>query len=186
MLIATDNKPNFYQTTFQLYRECLEELRTFKIFQTKRILESAINKIYSILEAAMEKAPRILICLIIAFSVAGFSFQFEVYVNHLKNNEISFKFLRKNPLFGTESSVKLNDFFVVEKKNGQWDYKNPLWAFTLEPGSALEVKQVSYGITPSDFSETTKAKPLIPGASYLALASGPGSGGSKEFTIQEP
>ncbi|RJQ47669.1 MAG: hypothetical protein C4528_04570 [Gammaproteobacteria bacterium] len=74
---------------------------------------------------------------------------------------------------------------VVEKKAGEWDYKNPMWAFELRPGKYLEVEQIQYGVVPSGFSEAASAKPLSIGKQYLVMGFGPGSGGSVEFELMK-
>jgi len=79
----------------------------------------------------------------------------------------------------------LNSFLVVQKRGNDWDYKNPMWAFELRPGAALEVDKIKYGVVPPDFNQTAAAKPLAVGEHYLVLVFGLGSSGSTEFVLTE-
>lgn len=84
-----------------------------------------------------------------------------------------------------QSDVKVNTFLVVHSDNsGQWDYKNPVWAFELPPGSSMPLSNIQYGQAPAGFKETTKAVPLVRGNHYLAVGIAPGSGGSAEFVAK--
>ena|ERR1700674_1893796 len=121
----------------------------------------------------MKTISRIAIGFIAIFLIVGFSSRFNILVEDLNSGQPCFK------LDGGQ--VELNSFLVVEKREGKWDYKHPLWAFELKPGSALRVKQFNYGAVPSGFLETTTAKQLLSGVPYLAVGAGPGSAGSSEF-----
>ncbi len=122
-------------------------------------------------------------CIPVAF---GASYRFDIYVENLDSLSPFFRFSK--PLVaspkGTKNRVELNKFIVVAKGSQGWDYKNPLWAFELSSGSALEVKQIKYGVVPSGFNETTKAQQLSTGLNYMAIAFGPGGNGSREFILR--
>lgn len=66
----------------------------------------------------------------------------------------------------------------------EWDYKHPMWAFKVGPGSAKPLSRVMYGAVPSGFAETTKASTLVGGVRYLVVGLSPGSGGSAEFVYR--
>jgi hypothetical protein len=122
-------------------------------------------------------------CIPVAF---GASYRFDIYVENLDSLSPFFRFSK--PLVaspkGTKNRVELNKFIVVAKGSQGWDYKNPLWAFELSSGSALEVKQIRYGVVPSGFNETTKAQQLSTGLPYMAIAFAPGGNGSREFILR--
>ncbi|SRR6266540_4731371 len=134
---------------------------------------------------------KIIFCAILTVFLAcncGCSYHFDIIVDDLGSVQPTFKFSK--PLFaspkGVKNRIELNSFRVVEKKGGTWDYKNPMWAFGLKPGAALVVDHIRHGAVPGGFTETTKAKPLLVGVSYLAIGFGLGSGGSQEFVLIEP
>jgi hypothetical protein len=120
-------------------------------------------------------------------SVYGSSYRFDISVQELSSSQPLFSFSKSMfaPPRWTTSKVELNSFLVVSKRGSDWDYKNPMWAFELRPGAALEVDKIKYGVVPPDFTETTAAKPLVQGEQYLVLAFGLGSSGSKEFILNQ-
>jgi hypothetical protein len=121
------------------------------------------------------------------FSAHSSSYRFDVVVEELSLPQPVFTFSK--PLFApprwTKSKVELNSFLVVQKRGNDWDYKNPVWAFELRPGNALEVDRIKYGVVPPGFIETSAAKPLVEGQHYLVMAFGLGSSGSTEFVLAE-
>ena len=81
--------------------------------------------------------------------------------------------------------MEINTFLVIRKNgSGQWDYKRPVWAFHLPPGSAKPLSTVVYGQVPAGFTEAAKAIALDHGVDYLVVGLSPGSGGSAEFVAQ--
>jgi hypothetical protein len=122
-------------------------------------------------------------CIPVAF---GASYRFDISVENLDSLTPFFRFSK--PLLaspkGTKNRVELNKFIVVAKGSQGWDYKNPLWAFELSSGSALEVEQIKYGVVPSGFNETTKVQQLSTGLPYMAIAFAPGGSGSREFILR--
>ncbi|WP_211441834.1 hypothetical protein [Collimonas humicola] len=132
----------------------------------------------------MSRFTRIVALLLVFCFITGFSSRFAIVVEDVTLEHLYFKLEKKNFLTKINSTVELNNFSVVEKIRGKWDYKNPLWAFELKPGSALEVSKFKYGETPHGFSETVKAKQLVSGTPYLAMGSGLGSTGSIEFVVK--
>jgi len=117
---------------------------------------------------------------LLAFSLCGLSSRFGIKVLQQNSATLCFKFGDTGP--SKSSGVKINTFLVVKKgDSGQWDYKSPVWAFELTPGSAKPLSRVTYGQVPAGFAETTKASPLTEGTHYLAVGLSPGSGGSAEF-----
>ncbi|WP_247315606.1 hypothetical protein [Ralstonia pseudosolanacearum] len=115
--------------------------------------------------------------------LSGFSSTFEIAVN-LAGPECPCFALGKRSVLFSRDNVELNNFMVIERKHGQWDYREPMWAFRIKPGSALSVEEIRYGRTPNGFAETTAAKPLVSGGRYQALGSGPGTIGSVDFEIK--
>ncbi|WP_157198244.1 hypothetical protein [Methylomonas sp. DH-1] len=103
----------------------------------------------------MKKILHFIFWIVFFFSVTGFSSTFNIVVN-TQSEQPSFVLEKRNPITGLASSVEINSFVIVEKKNGNWDEINPLWAFELEPGKDLEVKQFKYGEAPAGFYERVK------------------------------
>ena len=115
------------------------------------------------------------------------SYRFDVVVEELSSPQPVFTFSKSMfaPPRWTTRKVELNSFLVVQKRGNDWDYKNPMWAFELRPGAALEVDKIKYGVVPPDFNQTAAAKPLAVGEHYLVLVFGLGSSGSTEFVLTE-
>lgn len=123
------------------------------------------------------------ICLTI-FLLCGFSSRFGIKVAQQDHELLSFE-LSKSSLIGASKNVEINSFLVAEKNEaGQWDYKKPMWAFDLSPGSSTPLSKITYGQVPAGFTETTKAKALMHGVHYMAVGLSPGAGGSVEFVAQ--
>ena len=119
-------------------------------------------------------------------SAGGCSYAFDISVLNLDSSTPVFQFAK--PLMvsprGQRHRVKLNRFGVVAKGDQGWDYKNPVWAFSRAPGSYTVIGRVTYGSTPAGFEQTIEAKPLSVGVPYLAIASGAGGGGAREFQLR--
>lgn len=81
-------------------------------------------------------------------------------------------------------AVDLNQFMVVRRASGSWDYKHPAWSFALPPGSYRKVQQIVYGVVPPHFLEDVKPEPLSPSIEYLAVGFGAGSVGEVEFVVE--
>lgn len=126
------------------------------------------------------KLLKLLYVFIFAFFALGFSSSFNIIVEP-NGQQTLFKLEKLNPITRIQTNVELTSFMVVEKKVGDWDYSNPLWAFELKPGTSLEVKQFNYGEVPNGFMETAKPRKLLSGGAYMAVAFGPGMGSSSEF-----
>lgn len=84
------------------------------------------------------------------FPAHSTSYRFDVVVEELSSQQPVFTFLKSMfaPPRWTTSKVELNSFLVVQKRGNDWDYKNPVWAFELRPGTALEVDKIKYGVAP--------------------------------------
>lgn len=121
--------------------------------------------------------------LLAAIFLTGMSTSFNVLTDLVPPEGPYFKLEQRGLLWG-EKPVQLNSLNVVEKKDGEWDYKNPLWAVSLEPGQALTVGKVQYGRVPNGFSESTKPRPLVPGTLYQVYGIGAGSNGSQQFVLK--
>lgn len=129
----------------------------------------------------MKVAPKIFFLSILALALCGFSSKFSIKVSQVDGSAPSFD-LRKKDFLHASSGVEINTFLVVKKNaSGEWDYKDPIWAFKVEPGSAKPLSIVMYGSLPNGFSETAKASNLVGGTRYLVVGLGPGSSGSVEF-----
>jgi hypothetical protein len=116
-----------------------------------------------------------------ALALCGLSSKYTIQVTQSETSSISFKLTP----YGRSGEVDLNNFLVVKRDNfGKWDYRNPLWAFELPPGSSKPISKIIYGKVPLGFTETVKAKALAQGVHYLAVGLSPGAGGSIEFIAQ--
>ena len=132
----------------------------------------------------MKAVPKLVFMCLLAFLLCGLSSRFGIKVVRQEHGQVSFE-LSKFHVIGGANDVDVNSFLVAEKnETGQWDYKNPMWAFELSPGSSKPLSKITYGQAPMGFTETTKAKPLIRGVHYLAVGLSPGSGGSAEFVAR--
>jgi hypothetical protein len=112
--------------------------------------------------------------------LAACSYHFQIIVKDVDSGYPMFTFEKPSATsLGTRDLIELTTFLVVEQKTD--DYKHPIWAFELEPGTSLELRQVRYGTVPKGFTETSKARTLEPRTKYVAVGFGPGSSGSQEF-----
>jgi len=133
----------------------------------------------------MKNVKRLLATFFVFIFLTGLSSTFDIVVDVINPGCPCFKLQKRGLFWRVEKQVELNSFSVVEKVQGKWDYKNPLWEFTLKPGDALVVSQFEYGKTPVGFLETTKAKALVAGVQYQAFGAGPGARGSSDFVIKK-
>lgn len=114
-------------------------------------------------------------------ALCGLSSGFSIKVSQIDGSAPSFK-LGRIGLLHAGNEVEINTFLVVSKNvSGQWDYKNPMWAFKVDPGSSKPLAHVMYGSLPNGFEETAKASSLVSGTRYLVVGLSPGSSGSAEF-----
>lgn len=131
----------------------------------------------------MKRALISLGLVLLALALCGLSSRYTIKAVQRDTSLISFQFEPSHP--SKADGVEVNTFLVVKHDDsGQWDYKHPMWAFGLSPGSAKLLSTILYGQVPAGFTETTKAKALTHGAHYLAVGLSPGSGGSIEFVAQ--
>ena len=87
----------------------------------------------------------------------GMSYWINITVDNLSSDRPVFRFVKPvlaNPKW-TKKSIMLNSFSVQVKRSGAWDFKHPLWEFSLAPGADLKIKEIRYGIVPEGFTETT-------------------------------
>lgn len=115
----------------------------------------------------------------------GMSYWINITVDNLSSDRPVFRFVKPvlaNPKW-TKKSIMLNSFSVQVKRSGAWDFKHPLWEFSLAPGADLKIKEIRYGIVPEGFTETTKAQPLLFGQTYSVGITGDGEYGSQEFIL---
>lgn len=132
----------------------------------------------------MKATSKLLFLCLIFFCLCGFSSKFNIKVLQQDHNLPLFE-LSKTSFFQTSGNVEINTFLVVRKNgSGEWDYKSPMWAFDIVPGSAKPLSTIAYGQVPPGFTEKTKAIALADGVHYLAVGLSPGSGGSAEFVAQ--
>lgn len=132
----------------------------------------------------MIKAAILPFLLIIIFTLCGFSSRFDIKVVQLGHDLPSFE-LSKASSIHDGGGIQVNTFLVVQRNGSeQWDYKSPIWAFELTPGSTKPLSKVIYGQVPAGFKETAKALELIPGTHYLVVGLSPGSSGSAEFVTE--
>lgn len=82
-----------------------------------------------------------------------------------------------------KKKVPLKDFGVYVKKQDDWDYKNPIWRFGLQPGASKEIYKIQYGKVPNGFQEYKQTAKLTEGVQYLAMGMGAGCNGSVTFKI---
>jgi hypothetical protein len=123
-------------------------------------------------------------CAAAAIALTSCSFSQEIVIDGLETLQPAFRFERQGLLQYFGSPAPLTNFQVVQMRDGAWDYKDPVWAFSLQPGGALDVERVRYGQTNAGFGQTLAPKPLVRSIPYLALASGPGWGASKQFVLR--
>jgi hypothetical protein len=126
-----------------------------------------------------------LVSVLLLATVVGCSFRFDIVVDDLDSHQPSFRF-KRTVLFLPEvdSPIELNQFLVVQMQDGAWDYKRPMWAIVMAPGSYVQVERIQYGRVTPGFEEAAPPRPLVAGVSYLAVGFGAGSGGSKEFVLR--
>jgi hypothetical protein len=132
----------------------------------------------------MIKVSRLSFLLAIIFALCGFSSRFDIKVVQQGHDLPSFE-LSKASSIHDGGGIQVNTFLVVQRNGSeQWDYKNPVWAFELAPGSTKPLSKIIYGQVPAGFNETTKALELIHGTHYLVVGLSPGSSGSAEFVAE--
>jgi len=132
----------------------------------------------------MRTAQKLFLLCLAFFALCGFSSKFDIKVLQQVHESPSFE-LSKSGLLHSDDGVEVNTLLVVQRdKSGRWDYKSPVWAFELTPGSAKPLSKVTYGKAPDGFTEKTKAMGLVRGVHYLVVGLSPGSGGSAEFVAQ--
>lgn len=129
----------------------------------------------------MTSRVKIAVLSLAVWLLCGMSSMFDIEVISSNQSQIIFQLKTRNfvhPL----NQIEINSFLVAGKDElGHWDYKHPMWHFKLTPGDAKPLSRVIYGQIPAGYTETTKARGLIPGAAYLAVGVSPGSTGSAEF-----
>lgn len=130
----------------------------------------------------------VVIGFVLPITTFGMSYMFDITVDNLNSNQPVFRFVKPllaNPKW-TKEVIELSSFSVYVKRSGTWDFKHPLWEFSLEPGVALEIKEIRYGVVPEGFTETTKAQPLLFGEIYMVGGSAAGGHGrNQEFILTE-
>ncbi|HTV83818.1 MAG TPA: hypothetical protein VME63_00305 [Dyella sp.] len=132
----------------------------------------------------MKFISKVCVALLFVVLLCGLSSRFAIVVSQSQGQAPSFVIKRtSHGLLG--ESVEINSFSVVKKNDaGQWDYKHPVWAFDLPPGTGKELSKVNYGQVPAGFIERTKALKLTSGITYLVLGFGLGSDGSVQFVAK--
>jgi hypothetical protein len=121
--------------------------------------------------------------LFFALTLCGLSSRYTIKAVREGGGLVLFQFERSDP--SKANGVEVNTFLVVERDDsGQWDYKHPMWALDLSPGSAKLLYTITYGQVPAGFTEAAKPRALIHGVHYLAVGLSPGSGGAIEFVAQ--
>ncbi len=123
-----------------------------------------------------------LIAILATLLLGGCSYHIKVRVLHLPDGTPEFTLTKDRPLGGPPD---LNGFSVFEYGSNDWDYKHPVWAFQMRPGTYMKVGNLRYGVVPAGFTETSKPQPPVNGKKYLAVSFGAGSGGSAEFTVSQ-
>ncbi len=131
----------------------------------------------------MSKKILLTISCYVLLTITGCSYQFDILIKGNDPFHPIFTLNKSILAFPTGREVLLNDFGVYIKKEGQWDYKNPVWRFALHPGASKAVRRIEYSRVPSEFSEITKSKTLIANVSYLVMGFGSGGTGGTEFII---
>jgi hypothetical protein len=129
--------------------------------------------------------PAAVVLALLVATVVGWSFRFGIVVDDLDSHQPSFRFKRTVFVsWKVDSPIELNQFLVVQMQEGAWDYKRPMWAIGMAPGSDLQVERIQYGRVAPGFEEAVPPGPLVTGVPYLAVGFGAGSGGSKEFVLR--
>lgn len=97
-------------------------------------------------------------------------------------NHPTFTLQTRNPLASKASPISISSFAVYMKVDGKWDYANALWEIKADRDTSLDVKTITYGVTPKGFKTSVAARPLVQGREYQGVGFGGNANGSVAFT----
>jgi hypothetical protein len=114
-------------------------------------------------------------------TIIGCSYRFEITLNQIIPYNPEFRL--EKPYFITPigGEVPIENFSVITKKNGEWNYEDPVWRIDAENGRNKRVKAIKYGIIPEGFIESSENRNLKSNTPYLAIGFSAGGHSSLEF-----